>query len=118
MDTERNVDDRLSETISPMGWYVLVRPDEPKEKTAGGIILPGENKIPVLTGRILEIGPEAQNESHNFPISKYDKVIYKKSNQIPVDLEQYLRTDKDDGPALIPLKDIVAKVTTNKNDAT
>jgi chaperonin GroES len=41
----------LLETVEPIGDRVLVRKDEPKRETKGGIALPDAAEIPTITGR-------------------------------------------------------------------
>lgn len=94
-------------TIKPVGSYVLIRPDKDRDTTSGGIALPSDVKIPVLTGRVLELGPEVIIDS-NYPFKQYSKVIFRKGNMIPVDIESLVRSDKDDGPCLVPAKDVIA----------
>ena len=66
-------DDTLDPDILPglPGYHVLVRPISIKEKTKGGIILPGSVKddISYLTtvGRVLKIGNLAYQDKDKFP---------------------------------------------------
>ena len=66
-------DDTLDPDILPglPGYHVLVRPISIKEKTKGGIILPGSVKddISYLTtvGRVLKIGNLAYKDKDKFP---------------------------------------------------
>jgi len=69
----------------PVGKMVLVSKDDDKNKTSGGIILPDDSKIPVITCRILEIGPQV--DLVNFPISKFDRIIVNPINAIPISFE-------------------------------
>ncbi|MEC8799748.1 MAG: co-chaperone GroES, partial [Planctomycetota bacterium] len=43
------------EYVEPIGHRVLVRKDEPKRETKGGIALPDAAEIPTITGRIVTI---------------------------------------------------------------
>ena len=43
------------EYVEPSGARVLVRKDEPKRETRGGIALPDDSEIPTITGRIVTI---------------------------------------------------------------
>ena len=43
------------EYVEPIGARVLVRKDEPKRETRGGIALPDAAEIPTITGRIVTI---------------------------------------------------------------
>ena len=66
-------DDTIDPDILPElpGYHVLVRPISIKEKTKGGIILPGSVKddISYLTtvGRVLKIGNLAYKDKEKFP---------------------------------------------------
>lgn len=50
----------------PCGWRILIRPDSPTTKTAGGILIPIEkverDRLVTNTGRVLLIGPLAWNK--------------------------------------------------------
>ena len=89
------------ETIEPVGQRVLVRKDEEKRTTRGGIHLPDDAKTPVLTGRVVAISLQVDNDP-DYPLQKYDKVLIDPRNGIPVDLEQ------DNKLFIIPIEDIVA----------
>ncbi len=87
--------------IEPVGLRVLIRKDDERRTTKGGIHLPDDAKIPVITGRIVAISAQVENDP-DYPLSKYDKVILDPRNVIPVDFEQ------DNKLFVIPIDDIVA----------
>lgn len=91
------------ETVEPLGLRVLVRKDDDKKATKGGIILPDSVEIPVLTGRIVAISAQVENDA-DYPIQVYDKVIVNPARCVPVDFE--------DGNKLfiIPVEDVVAVI--------
>lgn len=89
------------EVIEPMGLRVLIRKDEEKRTTKGGIHLPDDAKIPVITGRVVALSAQVENDT-DYPLQKYDKVILDPRNSIPVDFEQ------DNKLFIIPVEDIVA----------
>lgn len=97
-----------SEVIIPLCGRVLIRKDDDKKETKGGIILPDETKIPVITGRIVEISADVENDI-DIPICKYDKVLVKPGNAIPVEMEN------DNKLFVLPVEDIVA-VFRNEDD--
>jgi len=72
-------DDTLDPDILPElpGYHVLVRPISIKEKTKGGILLPGSVKddISYLTtvGRVLKIGNLAYKDKEKFPAGAWCK---------------------------------------------
>lgn len=91
------------ETIEPVGLRVLIRKDEDKKQTRGGIILPDELEIPVLTGRVVAISAQVERDD-DFPIREFDKVIVNPSNNVPVELGH------DNRLFIIPVEDVVAIV--------
>jgi chaperonin GroES len=74
------------EIVEPIGKRVLIRKDEDKKKTKGGIQLPDNIEIPTITGRVVEISAEIEN-SQDIPLRKYDKVLFNPKGAIPVDFE-------------------------------
>ena len=80
---------------------VLIRKDEARQQTRGGIVLPDNSEIPTITGRVVEISVQVER-NHDFPIRKYDKVLFHPRNAIPVDFES------DNLLYVVPVDDIVA----------
>jgi len=74
------------EIIEPIGKRVLIRKDEDKKQTKGGIQLPDNIEIPTITGRIITISAEVEN-SPDIPLRQYDKVLFNPKGAIPVDFE-------------------------------
>jgi chaperonin GroES len=74
------------ETVEPIGNRVLIRKDEDKKETKGGIRLPDNIEIPTITGRIVAISAEVRN-SEDIPLMQYDKVLFNPKGAIPVDFE-------------------------------
>ncbi len=74
------------EIVEPIGCRVLIRKDEDKKQTKGGIQLPDNIEIPTITGRIITISAEVEN-SPDIPLRQYDKVLFDPKNAIPVDFE-------------------------------
>jgi chaperonin GroES len=89
------------EYVEPIGLRVLVRKDEPKKETKGGIALPDTAEIPTITGRIVTISA-AIDHDEDLPLRKYDKVLFHPGNAIPVDFES------DNHLFVVPAEDIVA----------
>ena len=85
----------------PIGHRVLVRKDEPKRETKGGIALPDAAEIPTITGRIVTISTAIENDE-DVPLKQYDKVLFHPKNAIPVDFEA------DNQLFVVPIEDIVA----------
>ncbi len=74
------------ETVEPVGKRVLIRKDEDKKQTKGGIQLPDNIEIPTITGRIVAISAEIESMPE-IPLAKYDKVLFNPKGAIPVDFE-------------------------------
>lgn len=74
------------ETVEPVGKRVLIRKDEDKKETKGGIRLPDNIEIPTITGRIVEISAEIEQDPL-VPLSKYDRVLFNPKSAIPVDFD-------------------------------
>ena len=91
----------MTESVEPLGPRILIRKDESRQKTKGGIVLPDSTEIPTITGRVVEISLEVENKE-DFPVRKYDKVLFNPKSAIPVDLEP--------GNVLfvVPIEDVVA----------
>ena len=75
------------ETVEPLGERVLIRKDEDKKRTKGGI----------------ELAVSAQIENDDdFPIHQYDKVLFNPKRAVPVDFEA------DNQLFVVPIEDVVA----------
>jgi chaperonin GroES len=74
------------ETVEPIGKRVLIRKDEDKKQTKGGIRLPDNIEIPTITGRVVAISAEIES-TPEIPLRKYDKVLFNPKGAIPVDFE-------------------------------
>ena len=80
---------------------ILIRKDENKNETRGGIVLPDDAEIPNITGRVIEISVQIDRDE-DFPIRKYDKVLFNPKRAIPVDFEP------DNLLYVVPVEDVVA----------
>ena len=85
-DKKEKIETSSIETVEPIGRRVLIRKDEDKKQTKGGIQLPDNIEIPTITGRRVEISTEVENEP-DLPLRKYDKVLFNPKGAIPVDFE-------------------------------
>jgi chaperonin GroES len=92
---------RALEYVEPIGARVLVRKDEPKRQTKGGIALPDAAEIPTITGRIVAISAQIENDE-DVPLKQYDKILFHPKNAIPVDFES------DNQLFVVPVDDVVA----------
>ena len=91
----------MAEYVEPLGLRILIRKDEARHQTRGGIVLPDSSEIPTITGRVVEISVQVER-NHDFPIRQYDKVLFHPRNAIPVDFES------DNLLYVVPVDDIVA----------
>lgn len=91
----------MTDYVEPLGKRILIRKDEARQKTRGGIVLPDQAEIPTITGRVVEISVQIERD-HDFPVRKYDKVLFHPKNAIPVDFEA------DNLLYVVPIEDVVA----------
>ena len=91
----------MTEFVEPVGRRILIRKDEARQKTRGGIVLPDQAEIPTITGRVVEVSIQVERDE-DFPIHKYDKVLFHPKNAIPVDFEP------DNLLYVVPIEDVVA----------
>ena len=89
------------ETVEPLGDRVLIRKDEDKKRTKGGIELPDSVEIPTITGRVVAVSTQIENDD-DFPIRQYDKVLFNPKHAVPVDFEA------DNQLFVVPIEDVVA----------
>ena len=86
MDKKENPEAESFETVEPIGKRVLIRKDEDKKETKGGIKLPDNIEIPTITGRVVAVSAEIETMPE-IPLRKYDKVLFNPKGAIPVDFE-------------------------------
>src|SRR3989442_760961 len=72
--------------IEPIGKRVVIRKDDNKRQTRSGIVLPDSHEIPVITGRVIAISKQIENDEDQ-TIRQYDKVLFDPREAIPVELE-------------------------------
>jgi len=101
------------EYVEPIGARVLVRKDEPKRETKGGIALPDAAEIPTITGRIVSISAQIERDE-DVPLRQYDRILFHPKNAIPVDFES------DNQLFVVPVDDVVAvfRRDTRENNGT
>ena len=95
------------EHVEPIGDRVLVRKDEPKRETRGGIALPDAAEIPTITGRIVTISRQLEHDE-DVPLRQYDKILFHPKSAVPVDFEP------DNKHFVVPIEDIVAVFRSDK----
>ena len=86
MAKKEDTDIQSFETVEPIGKRVLIRKDEDKKETKGGIKLPDNIEIPTITGRIVAVSAEIETMPE-IPLLQYDKVLFNPKGAIPVDFE-------------------------------
>jgi chaperonin GroES len=92
---------RVMEYVEPIGARVVVRKDDPKRETKGGIALPDAAEIPTITGRIVTISQQIEHDD-DVPLRQYDRILFHPKNAIPVDFEP------DNQLFVVPVEDVVA----------
>jgi chaperonin GroES len=86
MADKQHTETKEFETVEPIGKRVLIRKDEDKKETKGGIALPDNLEIPTITGRVVAVSVQISN-SEDFPIRQYDRVLFNPKHSVPVDFE-------------------------------
>ncbi len=89
------------EVVEPLGKRVLIRKDADKKQTKGGIQLPDNIEIPTITGRVVAVSQQVDHDD-DFPLKRYDKVLFNPKQAIPVDFEG------DNKLFVVPVEDVVA----------
>jgi chaperonin GroES len=100
-EKETNKESTKFERIEPVGKRVVIRKDEDKKRTKGGIQLPDNLEIPTITGRIVAISAEVDKDE-NLPLRQYDKILFNPKHAIPVELEPGNQL------FVVPVEDVVA----------
>ena len=100
-DKTRQSRKKSLETVEPLGKRVMIRKDEDKKETKGGIQLPDNIEIPTITGLVVAVSTQVENDD-DFPLRRYDKVLFNPKNAIPVDFEA------DNQLFVVPVEDVVA----------
>lgn len=96
------------ETVEPLGKRVVIRKDEDKKETKGGIRLPDNIEIPTITGRIVAVSAEIDSDPM-LPLKQYDRVLFNPKGAIPVDFEGNNRL------FVVELEHVVAVFRKNKS---
>ncbi len=89
------------EVVEPIGKRVLIRKDDDKKQTKAGIHLPDKIEIPTITGRIVAVSAQVDKDD-DYPIKRYDRVLFNPKHSIPVDFEG------DNRLFVVPVEDVVA----------
>ncbi len=89
------------DTVEPLGKRVLIRKDEDKKVTKGGIELPDSIEIPTITGRVVAVSAQIDHDD-DFPLRQYDRVLFNPKQAIPVEF------DAENHLYVVPVEDVVA----------
>jgi chaperonin GroES len=101
MEPRKSAAPKPIEVVEPIGPRVLIRKDEDKKQTRSGIHLPDKIEIPTITGRIVTVSAQVQADT-DYPIKRYDRVLFNPKQAIPVDFEG------DNRLFVVPVEDVVA----------
>ncbi len=89
--------------LRPLQDRVLVKRLEEEKKTAGGIIIPDNQKEKPAQGEVIAVGPGYRNEDGSFralEVKKGDKIIFSKNSygasEVKLDNSDYLVMKEDD----------------------
>ncbi|MDA1008797.1 MAG: co-chaperone GroES [Planctomycetota bacterium] len=97
------------ETVEPIGKRVLIRKDLDKRITKVGIHLPAKMEIPTITGRVIAVSALVERDE-DYPIRKYDRVLFNPRSAVPVDFEG------DNRLFVVNIEDLVAIFRTSSNE--
>ncbi len=78
-------------TLRPLDDRVLIKPDDPEEKTRSGIYLPEGAKEKPMSGKVIAAGPGKLNDDGSrAPVSvkKGDTVVYGKYSGTEVEVDE------------------------------
>ncbi len=92
--------------IKPLADRVVVKPIDPAEKKAGGIIIPDTAKEKPQEGEVVAVGPGRVSDSGQkveMEVKKGDKVLYGKysGTEVSIDGEDFLIMRESDILAII-----------------
>ena len=84
-----------SPSIQPLFDNVLVKPLEPEQRTASGILLPDTVKEKPQMGEVMAVGPgvtDTNGKTVPMQVTVGKKVLYKKwgGNEVKIDNKEYL----------------------------
>ncbi len=87
--------------IKPLGDRVLVAPQEDKEQSKGGIIIPDTAKEKPMQGKVVAVGPGKRDDNGKvFPmnVSKGDVILLPKygGTEVKIDDKEYQIVREDD----------------------
>ena len=92
--------------VKPLADRVIVKSNDPEEKTQGSIIIPDTAKEKPQEGEIVAVGPGKVSDAGNkveLEVKKGDKVLYGKysGTEVTIDGDEYLIMRESDILAII-----------------
>lgn len=99
--------------LKPLGDRLVVEPEERKETTASGIILPESAKEKPQTGKVLAVGPGRRDDDGDLiplDVQVGDVVMYAKyaGTEVKIDDKKYLIMKESDVLAVVLNDAVVA----------
>lgn len=96
-----HLDEREPMNFKPLGDKILVKPDQMKEKTSGGILLAEQAKEKSNRGTVIRIGNELTNKFETKPGDRVVFGIYSGTEVLDDDEQVYLVMREDELFSLI-----------------
>ena len=91
--------------MKPLGNRVILKCQEPEEKTKSGIILPDSAKEKPQEALVIAVGPgeETDGKKTAMQVKEGDKVIYSKyaGTEVKLEDEEYIIVDQKDIIAIV-----------------
>src|SRR5574340_1525896 len=97
---------KIANKYQPLFDNVLVKPLEPEQKTASGILLPDTVKEKPQVGQVMAIGPGGSDDKGNpvkMQVKVGQKVLYKKwgGSEVKVGSEEWMILEQKDILAVV-----------------
>jgi co-chaperonin GroES (HSP10) len=100
------------EKIVPIRDQILILPDRPKKETKGGIVLPGDLKVPSFRGRVLAVSDMVKSSYEQIPpscrVMEGDRVIFHWNSTMPTNVEN------TNSNVLVSINNVLAVVAKSK----
>lgn len=83
--------------VYPIHDFVLVQPDEAKQKTDGGLVLPDSSLERPKTGKVLAVGPgrtrDGDGQSIPLQVKRGDHVLFSEYSGVDFDGKKLLKEE-------------------------
>ena len=92
-----------AKTIKPTGTRLLVKRDDAKDKTKGGIVIPDKSKDKPRLGTVIEVGPGKELDNGKFvkpQVKAGDRILFSEYAGTEVKLNNVSHLIIDDGDVL------------------